>query len=64
MLNKKIAKQSLLQAIDELSSYFTINELLNKLIFIDKVNEGLQQSLDSKTFSKKEIEEKINYRIK
>ena len=59
-----LTKQALLQTIDKLPGSFTIDELLDKLIFIEKVNEGLQQSKQGKTFSKKEAEKKLSKWLK
>jgi predicted transcriptional regulator len=59
-----LTKQVLKQTIDKLPSSFTIDELLDKLIFIEKVNEGLQQSEQGKTVSKKEAEKKLSKWLK
>jgi len=39
-------------------------ELLDKLLFVDKVNEGLKQSKQGKVFSKKEAEKKLSKWLK
>ncbi len=59
-----LTKQVLKQTIDKLPSNFTIDELLDKLIFIEKINEGLQQSEQGKTVSKKEAEKKLGKWLK
>ncbi|MFH0866624.1 MAG: hypothetical protein V1904_10530 [Bacteroidota bacterium] len=59
-----LTKQVLIQTIDKLPSSFTLDELLDKLIFIEKVNEGLQQSEQGKAVSKKEAEKKLNKWLK
>lgn len=59
-----LTKQVLKQTIDKLPASFTIDELLDKLIFIEKVNEGLKQSEQGKTVSKKEAEKKLSKWLK
>lgn len=59
-----LTKQVLIQTIEKLPSSFTIDELLDKLIFIEKVNEGLKQSEQGKTVSKKEAEKKLSKWLK
>ena len=59
-----LTKQVLIQTIDKLPSNFTIDELLDKLIFIEKVNEGLRQSENGKTVPKKEAEKKLSKWLK
>jgi len=59
-----LTKQVLKQTIDKLPISFTIDELLDKLIFIEKINEGLQQSEEGKTSSKKEAEKKLSKWLK
>ncbi len=59
-----LTKQTLIQTLDKLPNSFNIDELLDKLIFIEKVNEGLPQSLNGKTVSKKEAEKKLSKWLK
>jgi hypothetical protein len=49
-----LTKQVLKQTIDKLPISFTIDELLDKLIFIEKINEGIRQSEEGKISSKRE----------
>ena len=39
---------------------FTIDELIEQLIFIEKVEEGLKQSEDGKTISNEEVKSLID----
>lgn len=59
-----LTKQVLKKTIDKLPINFTIDELLDKLIFIEKINEGLKQSEEGKTSSKKEAEKKLSKWLK
>lgn len=47
MLTKNIVRQS----IDKLPESFTIDELIELLIFVEKVEEGIKQSDEGKTIS-------------
>ncbi len=55
MLTKQVIKRTL----DKLPTSFTIDELLDKLIFIEKVNMGLEHSVHGKISSKKEAGKKL-----
>ena len=59
-----LTKQNLIQTRDTLPNSFTIDELPDKLIFIEKVNEGLEQSIKGKSVSKKETEKKLSKWLK
>lgn len=59
-----LSKQTLQQTIDKMPNSFTIDELLDKLIFIDKINEGFLQSEKGKTFSKIQAEKKLEKWLK
>ena len=59
-----LTKQVLKQTIDKLPISFTIDELLDKLIFIEKINEGIKQSEEGKISSKKEAEKKLSKWLK
>ena len=59
-----LTKQTVIKSIEKLPSNFTIDELIDKLIFIEKVNEGLKQSKEGKTLSKKDSEKKLSKWLK
>ena len=46
-----LTKNTVRQSIDNLPDSFTIDELIDQLIFIEKVEEGIKQSDVSKTIS-------------
>ena len=54
-----ITKDNLIQSIKNLPDSFTINELINQLIFIEKVEEGLKQSNEGKVISNDDVKEII-----
>jgi len=50
-----LTKNTVRQSIDNLPDSFTIDELIEQLIFIEKVEEGIKQSDEGKTFSNDEV---------
>jgi len=55
MLTKNTVKQS----IENLPDFFTIDELIEQLIFVEKVEEGIKQSDTGKTISNNDVKEMI-----
>ncbi|OFX29466.1 MAG: hypothetical protein A2X08_13940 [Bacteroidetes bacterium GWA2_32_17] len=51
MLTKRKVKQS----IDNLPESFSIDELIDQLIFVEKVEEGIIQSNNGKVISNKDV---------
>jgi len=47
------------QSINKLPDTFTIDELIDQLIFIEKVEEGLEQSKEGKVLSNEDVKEII-----
>lgn len=54
-----ITKDNLIQSIKNLPDSFTIDELINQLIIIEKVEEGLKQSDEGKVISNEDVKEII-----
>jgi predicted transcriptional regulator len=54
-----ITKDKLRQSIENLPDSFTIDELIDQLIFIEKVEEGLKQSEEGKVISNDDVKEII-----
>jgi len=54
-----LTKNTVLQSIDNLSDSFTIDELIEQLIFIEKVEAGIKQSNDGKTISNDDVKSMI-----
>jgi len=50
-----LTKNKLRQSIDNLPESFTIDQLIEQLIFIEKVEEGLIQSLSGQIISDKDV---------
>ncbi len=55
MLTKNIVRQS----IDHLPDSFTIDELIEQLIFVEKVEDGIRQSDEGKTISNDDVKSMI-----
>jgi len=54
-----LTKNKLRQSINKLPDTFTIDELIDQLVFIEKVEEGLEQSKKGKALSNEDVKEII-----
>lgn len=54
-----LTKNTLRQSIDNLPDSFTIDELIEQLIFVEKVEEGVKQSDDGTTISNDDVKSMI-----
>ncbi|MBA7521540.1 hypothetical protein ES705_13647 [subsurface metagenome] len=54
-----LTKDKLRQSINKLPDSFTIDELIDQLIFIEKVEEGLEQSKERKVLSNENVKKII-----
>ncbi len=50
-----LTKEKLNKTINNLPDKFTIDELIDKLIFMEKIEEGLQQSDEGKVVSNEDL---------
>ena len=55
-----ITKTKLKKQIENLPEEFSIDELVEKLILIEKIENGEKQSLNGETISEVELENEIN----
>ena len=55
-----LTKDKLNKTINNLPDSFTIDELIDQLIFIEKVEEGLQQSKEGKVVSNEDVKSMID----
>jgi hypothetical protein len=55
-----LTKERLNTTIEMLPDSFSIDELIEQLIFIEKVEEGLQQSEEGKVISNEDVQMMIN----
>ncbi len=54
-----MTKETILAAVQALPEPIDFNELLERLIFIEKVEEGLRQSEAGETISQEEVERRV-----
>ena len=54
-----LTKNTVMQSIDNLSDSFTIDELIEQLIFVEKVEAGIKQSNEGKTISNDDVKSMI-----
>lgn len=54
-----LTKNTVRQSIDNLPDSFTIDELIDQLIFVEKVEEGIKQSDEGKTISNDDVKSMI-----
>ncbi len=50
-----LTKEKLSKTVNELPDSFTIDELIDQLIFIEKVEEGIKQSESGKVISNEDV---------
>ena len=55
-----LTKEKLNKTIKNLPDSFTIDELIDKLIFIEKLEEGFQQSEEGKVYSNEDVKSMID----
>lgn len=55
-----LTKSNVIKTISNFPDNFTLDELVEKLIFMDKVERGLEQSLANNVFSEEEAKKKLS----
>ncbi len=55
-----ITKEKLNKTLRSLPDSFTIDELIDQLIFIEKVEEGIRQSVQGKVISNEDVKQIID----
>ena len=55
-----LTKEKLNKTINNLPESFTIDELIDQLIFIEKVEEGIKQSDEGKVISNEDVKQMID----
>jgi hypothetical protein len=59
-----LSKQNVIKTVSELPDNFSLDELIDKLIFMDKVQKGLEDSLAEKVYSKEEAAKRLSKWLK
>jgi len=54
-----ISKKSVIQGLEQLPDRFSVDELFERLLIIEKIEAGLQQSKDQETMSTEEAKKKL-----
>jgi predicted transcriptional regulator len=54
-----LTREKVIKSIQDLPDSFTIDELIDRLIFIEKVEQGLQQSAEGKVIPHEEVKKII-----
>lgn len=57
---KMIAKNKLVRAIKEMPDKFSLDDLLDGIVFMQKIEVGLEQSKSGKTISTAKAKEKLS----
>lgn len=55
-----LTKDQIRKSLDQLPNSFTIDDLIERLMFIEKVEAGLEQSRKGKTIPQNKVKELIN----
>ncbi|MFA5817697.1 MAG: hypothetical protein WC854_00270 [Bacteroidales bacterium] len=59
-----LTKDNVIKTISKFPDNFTLDELVDKLIFMDKVESGLEQSLSNKVHSEEEAKNRLSKWLK
>ncbi len=59
-----LLKEKVLETINSMPKEFTIDEVMERLIIIEKIQKGLQQVAEGKTVSTEEAKRKLNKWLK
>lgn len=59
-----ITKTLLINSLDSLPENVTIDEVIDRLIFLEKIQKGLEDSKNGRVYSKEEAKNKLNKWIK
>lgn len=59
-----LTKDKVIKTISKFPDNFTLDELVEKLIFMDKVDKGLEQSIVNKVYSQDEAKKRLSKWLK
>ena len=54
-----LSKAKVLESIKDMPEHFNLDELFERLIFLQKIEIGLAQAAEGKTLSQEEVEKKV-----
>ncbi|MFT4523727.1 MAG: putative transcriptional regulator [Bacteroidia bacterium] len=55
-----LTKEKIQKQLDEMPDEFSLDELIDRLIVIDKIQEGLKDSLEGRTISNDDMKKEID----
>lgn len=55
-----LTKDNVIKTISKFPENFTLDELIDKLIFMDKVERGIEQSLSNNVYSQEEAKNRLS----
>jgi len=55
-----LTKDAIYQTMEKLSHTFSLDELIERLVFVEKVEKGLQQSNEGLVYNHSEAQEKLS----
>jgi hypothetical protein len=56
---KMITKEPLIETIKQLPPEFSVDEVINKIVLLEKINKGLQQSQKGKVTRDEDLDKKL-----
>ncbi len=54
-----MSKETLLTAADQLPDHFELDELIDRLLLIQKIEKGREQSRNNQTYSQEEVKQLV-----
>lgn len=60
IFNKMITKTQIINSLDKLPENLTIDQVIDHLIFVEKVQKGLDDSVNGRISTKEEARQKLN----
>ena len=58
--NDMLTKENVINTVSKLPDNFSLDEIIDKLIFIDKVQKGMEESLADRVYSKEEAKKRLS----
>jgi predicted transcriptional regulator len=59
-----LTKEKIHKTIDSLPDDLTIDQVIDKLILLDKIEQGLKDSREGKVYTNEEVKQKLNKWLK
>ncbi len=59
-----LSKKDVLKTVSKLPDNFSLDEIIDKLLFMEKVNKGLEDSMTDRVYTKDEAKSKLSKWLK